>query len=121
MSIRANDFQNDWEFGLGRSNYFRGEKAIEQDLRTSLQCWLNDCFWRLNFGVDWANLLGSRGTAAQSNLILQCRQVIVNTFGVTSINSVNASRDALTRRLSVQYDINDIFTLNFKGSAIITP
>ena len=119
MTIRANDADNDWTFGNGRSNYLGGEAAIEQNLQTSLWCWLNDCFWSLNFGVDWANLLGSRGAAAQSAIILQCRQIIVNSFGVTKINTVTATRDALTRRLSVHYDINDIFTRNSQGSVTI--
>ena len=121
MSIRANDQNGDWTFGLGKGSYLTGEAAIEQNLATSLRCWLNDCFWQLNFGVDWANLIGSARASAQNAIILQCRQMIANSFGVTQIVSVSASRDALTRKLSLQYVINDIFTTNFYGTVTVSP
>lgn len=119
MSIRANDSNNDWQFGQGRNDYKVGEPAIEQNLGTSLQCWLNDCFWQMNFGIDWQNLLGSRSALAAQNIILQCRQMIVSSFGVVKINSVSSSIDARTRKFSVQYDINDIFSRNVSANTVI--
>lgn len=119
--IRAVDVNNDWLFGQGRGSYRTGDPAIQQDIKTSLQCWLNDCFWRMNFGVDWANLLGARNPAAQANILLQCRQVILNVAGVTRVNAVNASIDSRTRALSIQYNVSDIFSTNVVGSVSISP
>lgn len=120
MKIRAVDGENDWEFGFGLSSYRFAESAIEENIKTSLQCWLNDCFWRLDFGVDWANLLGSKNPAGQAGIILQCREVIVSSFGVTRVNSVSASIDSLTRALSVQYNINTIYSRNNSGIVTLT-
>ena len=117
--IRGVDNQGDWLFGFGLSSYKYFQDEIVQDVETRLQCFLNDCFWNLGFGVDWWNLIGGKNPAAEQNIILQCRTLIIGAFGVVAINSVDAVMNANTRRLSVTYDINTIFSQAVKGT--VTP
>jgi hypothetical protein len=119
MKIRALDDSGDWLWGQGLQSYNYGSAAIEENLQTSLYCFLNDCFWNLSFGVDWWNLLGAKNPAAQANILLQTRQVISNSYGVTKINSVGAVFVSLTRALTINYNLNDIFSTTLTGSVSI--
>ncbi len=110
MIIRHLDASGDWTFGHGRQEYLRDEAAIELNIATRLRSFLNDCFWSLNFGVDWWNLLGAKSDAAQTNIIIQTRAMLAASYGVTRINSVTAALDHATRRLTVSYNVDTIFT-----------
>ena len=116
MIFRNLDASGDWTFGNGRQDYLRREDAIELNVATRLRSFLNDCFWALDAGVDWWNLLGSKNPNAQVNIIIQTRQVIAESYGVVRINSVTASTDRATRQLSVTYNIDDIFGRNLVGT-----
>lgn len=120
MTIRNLDSAGDWTFGQGRQNYLRDERAIELNVQTRLACFLNDCFWQMDFGVDWWNLLGAKGPTAESAIVLQCRTSIAGAFGVVRIGTVRPTIDARTRRLVVRYVIDTIFTRNLVGSATAT-
>ena len=119
MTFRNLDPSGDWTFGQGRQNYLRDQDAVKLNIATRLRSFLNDCFWDLQAGVDWWNLLGVRNPAAQTNIIIQTRSVLGNSYGVVRINSVTASTDHTTRRLTVRYDVDTIFTRNLVGT--VTP
>lgn len=119
MRIRALDATGDWQDGFGLNSYNYALAAIEENIQTSLMSFLNDCFWQLNFGIDWWNLLGAKNPAAQANILLQVRQMIANCFGVTKINSVNATFDSRSRELSIQYNVSTIYSSTVSGS--VTP
>lgn len=106
MSFRALDSNGDWTIGNGLQNYLVEEAAISADINTALRVFLGECFFALEAGVDWWNLIGSKDEAG---IILQCRQVIANRTGVVRINSVTTTltRD---RSLFVTYDVDTIFT-----------
>ena len=109
-SIRALDGAGDWAFGQGLSNYLTGQAAIIQDVETALLFFQNDCFWATTFGVDWWNLLGQTGGAAENAILLQCRKVILGVHGVVSIASVNASLNSSSRTLTISYSINTVYS-----------
>ena len=119
MKIRGVDQNNDWLWGLGLQSYRFTEPAVEQNMVSSLNCFLGDCFWSLGFGVDGWNLIGARYPAAEANILLQTRQIIVNSFGVVRINSVNVSFNSLTRKLSIQYVVIDIYGNTIAGTTSI--
>lgn len=121
MSIRAIDVvTGDWTFGQGRQNYLTGAAEINQDIATALKVFLGECFFDTSFGVDWFNLIGGRAQAAQA-IILQCRTVISKRSGVTKINSVTASLDAHTRRLSISYNVSTVYSLQTVNTVTVTP
>lgn len=82
------------------------KKAIGANVRTRLQSWLNDCFFSLTSGIDWANLLGQPGR--QSDLTRELQTAILATDGVLSIDDL--SIEISDRRASVRYRINTIYS-----------
>jgi hypothetical protein len=119
--IRALDSSGDWTFGQGRQNYLRNADAVALNIATRLRSFLNDCFWATDFGVDWWNLLGTKNPVAQQNIILQTRAMIADSFGVVRINSVVAETDRSTRRLTIRYNVDTIFTRNLTGDVQPSP
>lgn len=113
MIFRALDADGDWVFGAGQQSYLTGSNAIALNIETALYCFQNDCFWNMAFGIDWWNLLGKRGT--QPQIILQCREVIQNCYGVAQLESVSANLDA-QRHLDVTYDIDTIYSTKIANS-----
>ncbi len=109
MKIRALDTDGDWVFGQGKGSYLVGVEAIIQDIDTALHIFLGECFWNMNFGVDWFNLIGAKAPLAQQNIILQCRQMISTRQGVTNINRVDVTFTDYRRTLSIVYDISTIY------------
>lgn len=110
MIFRGIDGSEDWSFGKGRQSYFTDGNAIAANIRTRLFTFLGECFFALQDGVDWWNLIGGKNPSAQANIILQCRTIIANSYGVVRINSVVPVFQAGTRDLRVTYDIDTIFT-----------
>jgi hypothetical protein len=112
--FRAVDVNNDWAFGNGVQSYLTGNAAIQADIKTALLVFLGECFFALQAGVDWINLVGGKNPAAQTGIILQCRAVILNVNGVVSVNSVSPS--LVGRNLSVTYSVNTVFSQTVTGS-----
>ena len=106
----------DWIFGAGRASYFRDSAAIAADIRTSLLFFLNDCFFAMNVGVDWWNLLASKGSPAREAILVQTRAAISSREGVVRINYVDAEVDARTRAVTLRYNIDTSFSRNVTGT-----
>ncbi len=107
MIVRAIDPLNDWMFGKGRNDYKTGKYALEQNLSTRLNSYLGDCFFAINEGLDWFNLMGSKNQLA---IELAVRAIILNTENVTGIVSLNIVLDPISRRLTMTYVLNSVFT-----------
>lgn len=120
MIIR-NTIAGDWTFGQGRQNFLTTDRAIAENLRTRLQCFLADCFWAVDFGVDWWNLLGSRNPSAEVGIILQCRQMVAESYGVVTIQTIEARTDVNTRLLTLVLVIDTIYSKNLRTAVTITP
>lgn len=106
MIIRALDTEGDWTFGKGKNDYKSGNAAIGQNVETRLKSFLGDCFFALDAGIDWFNLLGSKN---QVGLELAVRSVILNTALVTGIKSLSVSLDS-RRRIAMTYVITTVYT-----------
>ena len=121
MFIRSIDSSGDWNWGQNLQSFNFAEAAIEEDIYTRLLSFLNDCFWALNFGVDWWNLLGAKNPAAEAAILLQTRTMIITGYGVSSINSVDLIMNANTRKLAIEYDVDTIYSTGVEGSVIPSP
>jgi hypothetical protein len=119
MVIRANDENGDWLWGNGLSDILQGQPAVAQNVQTSLLCFQNDCFWNMTFGVDWFNLLGIFNPQAETGILLQCREIIINSWGVTAINAIDAVLNSSTRAISLLYNLSSVYSTQF--AAQITP
>lgn len=117
MIFRGISADDDWQFGQGVGSYFKRDKAVNANLRTRLLFFLNDCFFAMNVGIDWWNLLGSRNPAAKANIILAVRQTIIQSEGVVRINTVDVTVDPITRRATTTWNIDTIYSRNVTGSA----
>lgn len=119
MTFRSISTTGDWQFGQGRSSYATKEAAIELNIRTRLLSWLNDCFFSMNAGVDWHNLIGAKNPGAEIGIKLQTRVILADSYGVTRINSVDTSINRSTRALTLHYNIDTIFTRGATRSVIL--
>lgn len=118
--FRGISASNDWQFGQGVGSYFKRDKAIAADLKTALLFFLNDCFFAMTTGIDWWNLLGAKNPTAKNNILLQTRKTILSREGVVRINSVDAIIDSANRRVTINYNIDTIYSRNITGS-VTTP
>jgi len=119
MIIRSLDQNGDWNMGHGKSDFLSGQQAVALNIKTRLLCFLGNCPWDMQAGIDWITLLGKSNTAAQIQLNVRTR--ILQSFGVLRINSLSVS--FVNRVLSLSFNINTKFTSNFnqKVENIINP
>jgi hypothetical protein len=117
MITRALDVDHDWTFGIGKNNYLTEQKAIVQDINTRLLSFFRDCFFDMDAGIDWFRLLGTKST--EQEIILSCRGVILQSFGVVRVNSISSSVSG--RRIYLTYNIDTIYTTQFSQALEVMP
>lgn len=101
MIIRAIDENGDWIFGKGKNSYNRENLAIMENIQTRLMLFKNDCFFDLDTGIDWWNLLGSKDL---QKLLFEIKQTIINSYGVAELLDFD-SNFSLPRILSLSYKV----------------
>lgn len=111
MIIRALDTSHDWTFGKGKENYLSGQLAIAENIQTRLLSVLNNCFFDMGAGIDWFTYMGLPNK--NQEILLRTRAVILQSFGVVNINSLNIIFSTNTRKANLTYNINTIYTQNF--------
>lgn len=109
MIIRALDINGDFAFGIGKNNYLNGQMGIAENVKTRLLSFVGDCFFDTQAGIDWFRLLGTHST--EQEIILSCRRVILQSYGVVRVNRFSVSYTG--RSLRLEYNIDTIFTSQF--------
>lgn len=109
MIIRALDTNHDFTFGRGKNSYLSKQLAIAENIDTRLLSFFNDCFFDTQAGIDWFRLLGTKST--EQEIILSCRRVILQSYGVVRVNRFSVSYTG--RNLRLEYNIDTIFTSQF--------
>lgn len=117
MIFRQITALGDWTFGKGISGYATGESAIELNIRTRLQSWKGDCFFALDDFVDW---LGRLDKGQENNLLKELKNIILQSFGVIAVNSVEGLLNHNTRSYRVTYNISTIFGQTFINTLDLT-
>ena len=107
--IRNLDENWDWTFGNGKQDYAINQKAMELDILTNIKCWKNNCFYDLDRGIDWYNILGS--FSSDKKLINQLVRVI-------EIKDINYSITP-ERKININIVLNTIYNNNFNINEII--
>ena len=95
-----------WVFGRGYNSY-KGEKyAVEQDVKSALLEFENDCYFALNNGIDWLTRLGFTGQKELLDNDIQ--NVIINREGVLEIQNFNSTNEY--RNYTATCDIYTIYS-----------
>lgn len=114
MSFRNLTKEHDWTFGAGKNNYVNENQEIALDLETRVLSFLGNCFFAVNEGIDWFNLLDY---GYQERLENAVQETIKNTPGVTGINSVDAITGT-NRQIIITYDIQTIYSNSYSGEIV---
>lgn len=102
--IRANDENNDWIFGIGVNAYKSGNLEVAQDIKTKLQEWKGDCFFKLDAGIDWLNRFADSNTPLLEEEI---KSVILKVDGVVGVDSLVIT--LINRSLIIDYSVQTVY------------
>ena len=116
MRVRALDSNHDWTFGKGQNDYLRDNSAVVQLIDTNLNSFLGDCFFDLNAGLDWFNILGSKNQL-QTQLVIN--NTILNTDNVLTIVEVSYNLSD-TRSMTVKYQVISLYSQNTSIQGAVT-
>ena len=106
MIVRALDVNHDWTFGKGKNNYLRNQRAVSQNIDTRLLSFLGNCFFKVDAGIDWFNLLGAK---SEISINLAVSTTILSTLYVTGIIQKNIIFNVRLRSLFISYSVDTSF------------
>lgn len=112
--FRNLDTDHDWTWGSNTSNYVIENQEIGLNIKTRVLSFLGDCFFAVNEGIDWWNLLDYR---YQDKLENSVSEVVKNTPGVTAITSIDILVNA-DRQIRLSYDIQTVYSQSYTGEII---
>lgn len=116
MTFRNLDpITGDWTYGAGRNNYVIKNQEIALNIKTRVLSFFGDCFFATNEGIDWFNLLDYRYQDRLENAV---QEVVIQTPGVTGINSVDVITTA-DRQIRIAYNVQTIYSSSYTDE--ITP
>ena len=60
MKTRTLDKNWDFRFGRGLNDYAQNSLNVAYAVKMKILSWYKDCFFAMNDGIDWKNILGSK-------------------------------------------------------------
>lgn len=111
MIIRALTSEHDWTFGKGKENYRSAELAIAENIQTRILSFLGNCFFDIGAGIDWFTYFGLPNK--DQEIVLRTRAIILQSYGVVSVNKITLNKDRENRSAVLTYDINTIYSQNY--------
>lgn len=114
MTFRNLDSNHDWTFGAGRNNYVAANQEIALNIKTRVLSFLGDCFFATDEGIDWFNLLDYRYQDRLENAV---QEVVIQTPGVTAINSVDVITTA-DRQIRIAYNVKTIYSSSYTDEIV---
>ena len=67
MKTRAVDKSWDWKFGKSNQDYADNSLGVAYTVKMKILSWYKDCFFEMDAGIDWKNILGSKTTKDQAD------------------------------------------------------
>lgn len=109
MRYRALSETGDYTFGAGPANFLVNLPAtVAQSVLTRLRLWQGEWFLDVTVGTPWLQqILGTGKGKALRDLAIQTR--VLQTVGVTGINTYESIIDPVTRKMSVKMMITTIY------------
>ena len=109
MRFRNLDENGDWVFGKGRNSYLQNNQALMMNIKTRLLCFLGDCFFDTEAGIDWWVLLGGKDL---KSIIASIQRVILRSANVKRIVELDytLTNRNLSVKVSVEFADGEILT-----------
>lgn len=108
MRYRKLDSLGDYLFGNGQIDFWKDTpNAVAQSVQTRLQLWLGEWFLNIEEGTPF--MQGILGKYSKDVADTTIKDRVLDTDGVTSIDSYESTIDPDTRSLSVTIKINTIY------------
>lgn len=106
MKVRALDEEHDWVWGKGLQGYKQDREAVKQRIKTHILSFFYDCFFDLEFGIDWKNFWGSKGK--EKEIVISCRKQILLIKEVTRCENIDVVLDD-RRNFKISYEVFDTY------------
>ena len=108
MRYRKLDEDGDYRFGHNQNDFHvNSPEAVAQAVMTRLKFWTGEWFANTSDGTGWnTNVLG-KYTSHMYELLI--RQRILETPGVSQIDSFESTFDGATRKLTIESTITTIY------------
>lgn len=116
MKMRNLTADGDWTFGKGLQDYVQKNSEIALDISTYLKLWVGNCFWNLQAGINWTQYL-DKNQGAQ--LLAAVQAAILARVGVTGINQLSVNLDPISRQITIEYNVQTVYTQSFQNSITI--
>lgn len=107
MIFRNLDSDGDWTYGKGVQNFAREQKAIALNIQTLILSWVGDCFFNLQSGIDWKQLLNY---GQQANLNAALQSLLAGAYGVVRLVSADVLFNPTTRNLAASYVVDTVYS-----------
>ena len=104
MKFRNLDMDGDWCFGKGRNSYLMGDKALMMNIKTRLLEFLNDCFWDMDKGIDWWNLLGGKDL---KSILVDVQRTILRSYQVKRIVDLQYKLEHRSLKIMISIEFLD--------------
>ena len=112
--FRNLDGDGDWTWGNSINNYVIQNQEVGLNIKTRVMSFLGDCFFAVNEGIDWWNLLDYRYQDRLENAVTE---VVKNTEGVTALNEVDVLVNA-DRNIRILYDVQTVYSQSYTGEIL---
>lgn len=71
MKTRTVDSNWDWRFGKGLNDYAHGSLNVAYAVKMKILSWYKDCFFAMEDGVDWKNILGNKNSKEEADISIK--------------------------------------------------
>ena len=71
MKTRTVDTNWDWNFGKGVQNYADESLGVAYTVKMKILSWYKDCFFEMDAGIDWKNIMGSKTTKTEADTAIK--------------------------------------------------
>lgn len=105
MRVAGLDKNGDWQLGKHKASYIVGSDMVAQNVVTRLKSFKRDWFLDADAEIDWVQLLGSRNN--RQKILSEIERVVLNTFGVLSLESVDIVANRQNRDASITISYTD--------------
>lgn len=68
MKTRTVDGNWDWIWGKSLQDYADGSLGVAYTVKMKILSWYKDCFFAMDDGIDWKNILGAKNTKEQADI-----------------------------------------------------
>jgi len=83
MKTRTVDNGWDWRFGKGLNDYAQESLNVAYAVKMKILSWYKDCFFSMEEGIDWKNILGSKLSKEEADMSI--KEIIQNEPEITEL------------------------------------